>query len=150
MKTLSNGRDRGEVLERVARLRADSQRRWGKMTAHQMVCHLSDSFRMSLGEKFAQPVDNLLTRSLLKWAALWIPVPWVHGFKTRPEVDQQQGGTKPVEFTKDVEELRALFGRFCDFSDEFGAHPIFGRMSRRERMRHGYLHMDHHLRQFGV
>ncbi len=30
------------------------------------------------------------------------------------------------------------------------AHPLFGPMSRRDWMRWGYLHTDHHLRQFGL
>jgi hypothetical protein len=29
-------------------------------------------------------------------------------------------------------------------------HPIFGELTDSERMRWGYLHMDHHLRQFGA
>lgn len=28
-------------------------------------------------------------------------------------------------------------------------HPIFGRLSRAAWLRWAYLHMDHHLRQFG-
>jgi hypothetical protein len=28
-------------------------------------------------------------------------------------------------------------------------HPIFGRITRAEWLRWGYLHADHHLRQFG-
>jgi hypothetical protein len=149
MKTLLNTRDRNEVLERLGRLRVDSPRRWGKMSAQQMVCHLSDSFRISLGEKFARPGDTLASRSLLKWAALWLPVRWPHGFPTRPEVDQQQGGTSPTEFAADLARLRILFERFCE-GGNFAAHPMFGTLSDGERMRHAYLHMDHHLRQFGV
>jgi len=33
---------------------------------------------------------------------------------------------------------------------EFHPHPIFGDMSEAEWMRWGYLHCDHHLRQFGA
>ena len=29
-------------------------------------------------------------------------------------------------------------------------HPIFGRLSRTAWLRWGYLHIDHHLRQFGA
>ena len=29
-------------------------------------------------------------------------------------------------------------------------HPLFDEMSERDWMRWGYLHVDHHLRQFGV
>jgi len=33
---------------------------------------------------------------------------------------------------------------------EFHPPPIFGDMSEAEWMRWGYLHCDHHLRQFGA
>ena len=33
---------------------------------------------------------------------------------------------------------------------EFHPHPFFGDMSEAEWMRWGYLHCDHHLRQFGA
>jgi Protein of unknown function (DUF1569) len=150
MKSLQNIGDRSEVLERLAKVHPDSQPRWGKMTAHQMICHLSDSLRAALGEKYVSPATSLFTRTILKMLALWVPIPWAHGFKTRPEVDQQQGGTSPVEFESDVGELQNLFTRFCKLEDQFAPHPMFGQMSKVERLRHAYLHMDHHLRQFGA
>jgi Protein of unknown function (DUF1569) len=150
MKTLLNDRDRNEVLHRLNRVRSDSQRRWGSMSAHQMICHLSDSFRVALGEKHVSSFSTLFKRTIYKWAALWVPLPWPHGIKTRPEMDQQQGGTQPVEFVSDVETLRTLFEQFCGWKHDFAAHAMFGQLSRTERMRHAYLHMDHHLRQFGA
>ena len=39
-----------EKLERVKALRPHTARRWGRMTAHQMVCHLVDCNRVALGE----------------------------------------------------------------------------------------------------
>ncbi len=45
MKTLSNREDKTEILGRLRKLKPDSQRQWGKMSAHQMVCHLNDSFK---------------------------------------------------------------------------------------------------------
>jgi hypothetical protein len=87
----------------------DSQRRWGSMSAHQMICRLSDSFRVALGEKHVSSSSTLFKRTIYKWAALWVPLRWPHGIKTRPEVDQQPGGTLPVEFPSDVETLRTLF-----------------------------------------
>jgi hypothetical protein len=150
MKTLLYVRDRSEVLDRLAKVRSDAPRRWGTMSAHQMICHLCDSLRSALGEKYISPSNSLFMRTILKPLALWVPVPWPHGFKTRPEMDQQQGGTPPVNFTSDLEELRILFERFCTRQGEFAPHAMFGRMSRAERMRHAYLHFDHHLRQFGI
>lgn len=150
MRTLSNARDRSELLERLSKLRPDAKARWGSMSAHEMICHLSDSFRASLGEKDISTNAPLFKRTLIKWTALWAPVQWPHGVKTRPEMDQHQGGTPPTEFNSDLEQLRALLNRFCGWQGMFVAHAMLGPMSRWERMRHAYLHMDHHLRQFGA
>jgi hypothetical protein len=150
MKTLLNARDQSELLHRLTNVRSNSRALWGVMSAHQMVCHLSDSFRAALGEKEVRPATNFFKRTLLKWAALWLPIPWPHGFKTRPEMDQRQGGTLPIEFASDSETLRNLFARFCAFEGKFAPHAILGQMSQSERMRHAYLHIDHHLRQFGA
>jgi len=150
MKTLLNVRDRNEILERLAKVQAGDRPRWGTMTSRQMICHLSDSFRAALGEKYVSSSSTLVKRTLLKWAALWVPVRWPHGIRTRPEMDQQGGGTPPTEFASDLEKLRVLFERFCNEKGEFAPHGFLGAMSGRERMRHAYLHMDHHLRQFGA
>src|SRR3984885_11165497 len=148
MKTLLNHRTRGELIYRLSAVRQDSQRRWGSMSAHQMICHLSDSLRAALGEKYTSPSTSLFKRTILKPLALWAPIPWPHGYKTRPEMDQRQGGTPPVDFASDLEELRGLFERFCAREGAFASHAMFGQMSKTERMRYGYLHIDHHLRQF--
>ena len=49
MKTLAKAPDAAELLDRLARLQPGSTRRWGRMTAHEMVCHLADGFRMAAG-----------------------------------------------------------------------------------------------------
>jgi hypothetical protein len=150
MKTLCNLTDRNQMLERLTGVRPESQRRWGSMSAHQMICHLSDSFRAALGEKQVSQSTTLFKRTIYKWVALWLPFHWPRGIKTRAEMDQHQGGTSPAEFASDLENLRILFDRFCSSEGEFFPHATMGRMSRAERMRHAYLHMDHHLRQFGA
>jgi hypothetical protein len=150
MKTLSGARERHKILERLSKVRPDLRPRWGVMTAHQMICHLSDSFRASLGEKHTSSSSNLFKRTLYKWVALWVPLRWPHGIRTRPEMDQQQGGTQPAKFALDFDELQILLERFCSWKGGFSPHAVLGNMSRTERMRHAYLHIDHHLRQFGV
>lgn len=153
MKTLARPRDREELLERVARVRADSPRRWGRMTAPEMVCHLADAFRMALGEKSAASASSLRQRTVIKWTALYLPVRWPTGvLATTPEIQAGGGGTTPGEFTQDVADLVAAMERFTSAASTSGwpAHPFFGPMSRRAWMRWGYLHMDHHLRQFSA
>lgn len=65
-------------------------------------------------------------------------------------MDQQQGGTPPVDFASDLEVLRGLLKRFCTRNSELAPHAMFGEMSNPERMRYTHLHFDHHLRQFGT
>ena len=137
MRTLLNDRDQKELLDRLRKVRPDSQRRWGSMSAHQMICHLSDSLRAALGEKQVSSSSTPFKRTIYKWAALWVPLKWPHGIKTRPEMDQQQGGTRPAEFSSDVENLRILFKQFCGWKGDFVPHAMFGHLSRIERMRHG-------------
>ena len=118
------------------------------MSAHEMICHLSDSFRAALGEKELSSASSLGKRTILKWAALWLPLRWPRGIDTRPEMDQRHGGTRPQAFAADLDGLRVLFERFVNWQGQFKPHPTFGALTKTERMRHAYLHMDHHLRQF--
>lgn len=153
MKTLARPRDKAELLRRLQALRADSPRRWGRMTAPQAVCHLSDSFRCVIGQRPVSDASSLLGRTLTKWIALYLPLPWPGGrIHTRPEIDPLAGGTQPADFAADVADLEGLVELVTSWPRRFEwcAHPIFGRMSEGEWMRWGYLHMDHHLRQFGV
>jgi Protein of unknown function (DUF1569) len=151
-KTLSNPNHRDEILGRLNSVASSSERRWGRMTAHQMICHVADSFRAVLGDKKISPAQGMAPRRVMKWLALELPIRWPKGVRTRPEVDQLLGGTVPRAFETDREELRSILNRFTrqprDF--QFHPHPMFGDMSDDEWMRWGYLHTDHHLRQFGA
>jgi hypothetical protein len=152
MKSLNNQQDREQLRQRLLQVKSASPRRWGKMSAHQMVCHLTDSFKAGTGDKTVSSTGNVFHRSVLKWLALYLPVPWPHGVPTRPEMNQDLGGTKPVEFEKDRAELIELIERFARAERDFDwhPHPLFGLMADRDWFRWGYLHVDHHLRQFGV
>ena len=93
---------------------------------------------------------TVLQRTLLKWLALDVPLTWAKGFRTRPEVEQGNGGSPPIEFRQDLDSLLSTYGRFCDaLPTPHLPHPIFGPMTTKNWMRWGYLHADHHLRQFG-
>jgi len=138
------------VRQRLEKLSPGRGALRGKMSAHGMVCHLSDSFRLALGLKTASHATGLLQRSLMKYFALYVPLPWPKGVGTRPEMEQGKGGTVPGEFAADIAELMRLMRQFTERTEFVAAHPIFGTMTRAQWLRWGYLHMDHHLRQFGV
>ena len=153
MKTLARPRDKAEILHRLRAMRPESARRWGRMSAPQAVCHLSDAFRIVMGRIPVSHATGLLQRTIVKWIALYLPLRWPGGrILTRPEIDQEVAGTKPGDFAGDVAELECLVELITAERRSFDwqAHPIFGRMSDADWLRWGYLHMDHHLRQFGA
>jgi hypothetical protein len=150
MRTLRSVTDRRAIIERISALASFDLRLWGRMTAHQTVCHLSDSFKAGLGERAVSTATLRAPRPLYKWIALRVPLKWPKGVPTRPEVEQGAGGTAPGEFDLDRAELVFVLNRFCDDGTTLGViHPIFGPMTREDWLRWGYLHADHHLRQFG-
>jgi hypothetical protein len=152
MRNLAGRGVRENLCVRIAALQPDSRRLWGRMSAHQMICHLNDSFRVCAGEKPVSPATGVIQRTAMKWIALYFPAPWPKNIPTRPEVDQEAGGTPPIDFTIDRETLLGFIKRFSNENGELRdyAHPFFGRMRDREWLRWAYLHVDHHLRQFGV
>jgi hypothetical protein len=151
MKTLASERDTSELLQRLRKMRRDSERRWGKMNPHQMVCHLTDSCFVALGEKPVKEVSSLPQRTIVKCIALYAPMRWPAGLATTPEIDQHVGGTCPTDFAADLTALEKQMERLAARRryNKWPRHPIFGRMSERAWLRWAYLHTDHHLRQFG-
>lgn len=152
MKTLARAAHKAGILRRLRDVSPESPRRWGTMTAHQMVCHLGDSLRMAIGQKPASDMGGLAARTLIKWTVLYVPIRWPAGILTSPEIDQAFGGTKPGGFEADVAQVEQLVERITIPSEPFvwPDHPYFGPMSGAAWLRWGYLHTDHHLRQFGA
>ena len=117
-----------------------------------MLCHLSDSFLACMAERQVSAATGILQRTVIKFGALYAPIKWPKGFPTRPEMEQGVGGTTPIEFERDRSTLVKTIERFwCPDRDRTRSpHPVFGELRDHEWLRWGYLHVDHHLRQFGL
>src|SRR3954462_11166588 len=142
MKTLAREDCRRELLMRLERLSPESTRQWGRMTTHQMVCHVEDACRMALGQTRVSDSSGLAQRSIVKWLALYAPLRWRAGLLTRPEIDQDVAGTRPGNFAADVATVHALLGAIAprDHITGWPDHPIFGPLTRTEWLRWAYLH----------
>ena len=138
------------LIARVEALQPDSPRRWGRMTPHQAICHLSDSMRATLGEWTRPPHRLPPLRTVVRFVAFNVPVRWPHGVRTARELDQQRDGTKPVEFQRDRAELVMLLRRIAASRLTLPPHPLWGDMGPGMTGRYVWRHTDHHLRQFGI
>ncbi len=140
---------RDRLVERLRALSQASEKRFGALSAGEMVCHLTDQLRVALGEIPATDRGNLLSRTLLRFLVLHVGVPVPKGkVQTAPEMLLTEAG----EFECDRGTLIEVLGRFAERSegDAWPTHPFFGRLSGREWSRLSWIHADHHLRQFGV
>jgi hypothetical protein len=138
------------LTARLGKLHAQRPRAWGRMTPHEMLCHLNDSFAGVLGDRPIASAEKWMYRTVIKYIALHTNLAWPKGAKTLPEVDQAIGGTKPTDFEGDRAQTLALLRRFAAPGAELRPHPLLGVMTRGEWMIWGWRHTDHHLRQFAL
>ena len=152
MKTVADPAVLRRLVERLSALTPESRRRWGTLTPHEMLCHLGDAGEMVLR---IRPRDRPLPRRrrwILKAIGLWTPLRWPHGWKTNPSQDPRRAGTRPSQFTADLDRVLAATRGIATAREDAieRVHGTFGTMSLRDWQRWAWKHTDHHLRQFGL
>ena len=148
MKSLASVEVLSEIRGRLRSVRFDDRARWGKMTAKRMVRHLICSYEVALGERAAEPMEWPLP-VVIKWIALRSGLRWRKNIQTVPELKRAIAEHSDVEFDvlmRAVVESMEAVARGTHYAP---VHPMFGPMTPEDWMRWGYLHADHHLRQFG-
>ncbi len=140
-----------EVLQgffsRIDNLAIDRKPLFGKMNAHQMICHCADFFRMAFGQKKALEYGQVDPREITTSAKRGETVPSPKGF------GQVEGdGTKPIDFEKDKTVLKKFIVEFTQLPKDyqFAPHPYFGDMSEAKWTQLALYHLNHHLDQFNV
>ena len=150
MKNLFEATTLEEVKERMAQLRPDSERLWGKMTPAQTLAHCSAAMEMAVGE--ISPPRLLIGRLMGRLAKKSMIV------NERPmprnaSTDKSLVVRDDRDFVVERQRLRALIDRFATGGPEVCTkHPhfFFGPLTPPEWAALVYQHLDHHLRQFGV
>lgn len=148
MKTLAYEGDILEIRRRMESLTVSDCAEWGLMSVAEMVCHLREAFALGLGELIAKPVKAPVPAWVMKWVALRLPMRWPRNVPTVSEL-KQGNAPQPGVFEDDLAAALANVQRFVAAQDNRTPHAILGSMKPAEWMRWGYLHTDHHLRQFG-
>lgn len=149
MKNLLNIHNRESLIARIQLLSPEAPRRWGTMSAIQVVPHLTDPLRVAIGDRKAEPANGLFCKPLVSTFIVWW-MPWPKGAPTADKFIQGKKGTPPAEFERDKQALLLAIHRFANHSEPFQPSPVFGPLSRRAWGRLMYRHIDHHLRQFGL
>jgi hypothetical protein len=151
MKSFTQPADQQEILGRLQTLSPDEPASWGRMNATLMVEHLVESFKLPLKELAAAvPKHSVIRGPHGRWLALRSGLPWGKNMRTLPEIDMVARAPMNIDFPSEKAALIVLIDRFCLTPADalLDAHPLLGKFTREDWMRWGYLHADHHLRQF--
>ena len=152
MKNIINDSIKSEVAARIEKLNPSSPAKWGKMNVNQMICHCADQLRLANGTKQSKFVGNFMLTTVFKWLTLTFLKAPKGKVETVKELKQGVGGTKPTSFEEDRKTLVDLIQNFDESfkTNKIVIHPAFGKMNHWQYGRLAYLHLDHHLSQFGV
>lgn len=148
MQTLFEATDRQSILDRLAALRADSPRQWGKMSPGQMLTHCAIALEMACGDR---PMKQKLIGKLL--------APLVKKGVLGEKDFSRNSPTDPTFVVSDERDVEAERKRLVAMVEKFSrrgpaeaarqTHPFFGKMTGDEWGVLMAKHLDHHLKQFG-
>jgi Protein of unknown function (DUF1569) len=148
MKNLFEAATVEEVKGRLAQLKPDSERVWGKMNPAQALAHCSAAMEMAMGAK--KPPRIFIGRLLGRFAKKSMIA------KEKPM--PRNVGTDKSLVVSDERDFGVERQRLSEFIDRFAAggpgactrHPhfFFGPLTPVEWAALMYQHLDHHLRQF--
>jgi hypothetical protein len=139
-----------EIKKRMAQLRPDSERQWGKMNPAQALAHCSAAIGMAVGE--TRPPRILIGRLLGPLAKKSLIVNG-EPMRRNSMTDKSVLVTDERDFEVEWQRLRESIDRFTAGGPGICTkHPhfFFGPLTPVEWAALMYQHLDHHLRQFGV
>jgi hypothetical protein len=149
MRTIFEPNTSREIKERLARLRPDSERQWGKMNPAQAVAHCSKGMEQALGDILPPRMFiGRLIGGYIKSKALSDDAPMRRNSPTVPGfvvLDERN-------FIAERHRLDALIDRLVSAGPAgctHHPHSFFGPMTPDQWGILVYKHLDHHLRQFG-
>ena len=139
-----------EVRNRVLLVTPASPRQWGTMSVSQMLHHLNLACGGSLGFYTLPDESYFVSRTVFRWIL-------VDSFPEQPVGLRLPKGFKiphAAEFDFDFEKQQLL--KIMDAAwharspDDWGPHPMFGKMTLSEWGKLLQIHIDYHLKQFAA
>ncbi len=137
------------VKNRIIKISGTSSPLWGQMNAPQMLSHVQGQIEICNGTKPAKNKSNFITRTIAKWMGLYLPIPLPKNLKTFKEINPNLD-ILTVHTEIDTAKKNLINSLQSIAKGKKYWHPIFGNLSDVEMGKLTYVHLDHHLKQFGV
>lgn len=151
MENILNEAIKGQFVHRLEQLNENSNRQWGVMSVNEMLSHLNDAIRISMGMKSAIDQSNFFTRKIMFPVAVYVMPFWPKGNPTAPEMMATKEGSAPKDFYTELSFLLKMLDVFAEHEpNKFHPHPMFGPLTKTQWADLLTKHIHHHLKQFGV
>ena len=149
MSSIYSKADNEIIISRINNLTPESKAQWGKMTVDQMLSHCQAPIDFATG---TTPMKaNFLMQILGKM--LKGKIFNSNEFKKNSPTAPSFIRTETYDFEQTKNELIQKINIFSDLGEsaiKTTKHPFFGELTYAEWSKMHTMHLDHHLRQFGV
>jgi hypothetical protein len=137
---------RTKIESRLKSITPDTRRKWGSMSAPQMLWHVNQFLGFALGDETPEASKSPMPKSLMRFFLLYMP--WPKGAPTH----KQAIAKEPKDFEAERAKCLKLIDRFVSKSmeSEWPHDPIFDFKTGKSISQMQAKHLDHHLRQFGA
>lgn len=150
MKNMFDAKDVAQVIERINKLRPETQAKWGTMSVDQMLAHCNVTYDMDFTGNYPKP--NSIAKFMLKL--------FVKNTVVGDKPYKKNTGTAPQFKMKGKKDYAAEKAKLIDYITKVQQLGIehyegresnsFGALTGKEWNNMFYKHLDHHLTQFGV
>lgn len=149
MSSIYNKEDNEIIISRINKLTPESKGLWGKMTVNQMLSHCQAPMDFVFGNTPMKA--NFLMQLLGK--IFKTKILNSNEFKKNSPTAPSFIRTEIYDFHDTKKGLIERINRFSDLGQsaiKTTKHPFFGEMNYEEWSKLQTMHLDHHLKQFGV
>jgi len=149
MKSIYNAADNQEIIARINKLTPESQALWGKMNAAQMLSHCHGPIDVAFGDLnlkanfILQLLGKMFKNKILNSAEFKKDSPTAPAFIRNGACDFEQSKADLIQKIN-------CFSELGEKAIKTTKHPFFGEMTFNEWDRLHVMHLDHHMKQFGV
>lgn len=138
-------------IRRLNAISSPDQRRWGTLDPAPLMRHLTCVFEISLNERPSEKIFMPLPGFVL-WLLFFVWfTQWPEGKIKAPESFMPEGeGELEAERARCIAAVHRFLDRLAADPDQKGYSPLLGNIPLRRWVRVHGVHLNHHLRQFGV
>lgn len=150
MKNIFDSKETNAIIDRINKLKPDTQPLWGKMSVGQMLAHCNVTYEMAYEDKHPKPggFTKFLLKLFVKNGVVGAK-PYKKNIRTAPQFLVSEAKNYVEEKARLTDYLVKTQKLGADYFDGKESHS-FGKLTKEEWNNMFYKHLDHHLNQFGV